>query len=190
MAAILSHAIAGAAIAAALRPRPRPPARYWLFAIFCAVVPDLDVVLVWLGTDYRGMFGHRGLTHSIAFAAALAGLLSLGMPSEPPGRSLRFRFWVAFFAAGLSHGLLDAMMSGGKGVAFFAPFSSKRFHLPFRPIEASPPGRSLFLREGGVKVSGSEMIWIWAPFLALTAVALWLDRRPSRRASPLSSRHE
>ncbi len=77
MAAILSHAVAGAGIAAGLRPRARVPARYWIFAIFCAVIPDFDILLVWMGTDYRGMWGHRGITHSIAFAAALAAALMI-----------------------------------------------------------------------------------------------------------------
>jgi inner membrane protein len=190
MAAILSHAVAGAAIAAALRPHPRPPARYWLYAVFCAVVPDIDVLLVWLGTDYRGMFGHRGITHSIAFAALLAALCALEMSGGSSAQRRSLRLWGALFACGLSHALLDGMMSGGKGVAFFAPFTAKRLHLPIRPIDASPPGRSMLLREGGVKVSASEILWIWVPFLLLAAVALWADRRRAARPAPLSSLHD
>lgn len=189
MAAILSHAVAGAGIAAALRPQPKPPASYWMLAIVCSVIPDLDVILVWLGTDYRGMFGHRGITHSILFAAAVAALLAFLSPAWPE-RTRRFRVWLSFFAAGLSHGVLDALMSEGKGVAFFAPFSSKRFHFPIRPIESSSPGRSIFLREGGVKVSGSEILWIWAPFLLLAAASIWIGRRSVSQTRPLSSRHE
>jgi inner membrane protein len=181
MAAILSHAVAGAGIAAALRPGPRPPARYWILAVACAVAPDLDIVVVWMGANYLGMFGHRGFMHSISFAAALAALLSYGVFSSPRWRELRFRAGIAFFAAGVSHGILDAMMSGGRGVAFFAPFSPGRFHLPIRPIRASPLTSYIFLREGGIRVSGSEIAWIWVPATLLFVLATWFWRRRKMR---------
>jgi inner membrane protein len=180
MAAILSHVIAGAGIAAALRPHPRPPVRYWLLAIFCAVVPDLDIVLVWMGANYLGMFGHRGFMHSIAFATVLAAILAYEIFRSPPWRDFRFCIWLAFLIAGLSHGILDAMMSAGKGVAFFAPFSPARFHLPVRPIRVSPPSSYIFLREGGIRVSSSEIAWIWVPAVLLAASALWLRWRSKR----------
>ena len=173
MAAILSHAVAGAGIAAGLRPRARLPARYWLFAIFCAVIPDFDILLVWMGTNYRGMWGHRGFTHSIAFAAALAALLAYETFPAVPWKPLRFRLWLSFFLVGLSHGILDALMDVGKGVAFLAPFSARRFHFPIRPIQGSPPGNSILLREGGVKISGSELAWIWVPSILLLVFSLW-----------------
>ncbi len=100
MAALLSHAVAGAGIAAALRPSARPPARYWALAVLCAVVPDFDIVVVWMGTNYLGMFGHRGFMHSISFAAALAAVLSYGAFSSPRWRELRFRAGIAFFCRG------------------------------------------------------------------------------------------
>ena len=167
MAAILSHAVTGAGIAAVFRPGPRVTARYWALAIFCAVVPDFDILAVWLGANYLGMFGHRGFLHSIFFAALLAMILSSdAFWTRPPGVS-RSRIAAAFFAAGASHGLLDAMMSAGKGVAFFAPFSRARFHFPIRPIRVSPPSSYIFLREGGIRVSGSELAWIWVPSILL-----------------------
>ena len=180
MAAILSHAVAGAGIAAALRPGPRPPARYWVLAVACAVVPDLDILVVWMGANYLGMFGHRGLMHSIAFAAALAALFSYEAFSSPQWREIRVRAGLAFFAAGVFHGVLDAMMSAGKGVAFLAPFSGARFHFPVRPIRVSPPSSDIFLREGGIRVSGSEIAWIWVPSVVLFALSLWLSSRRAR----------
>lgn len=188
MAAILSHAVAGAGVAAALAPRPRLPIRYWALAVFCAVVPDVDILLVWMGTNYRGMWGHRGFTHSLAFAAALAALLAWEAFPTPAFRQIRGRLWLALFAAGLSHGVLDALMDVGKGVAFFAPLSARRFHFPIRPIHGSPPGGSPLLREGGVKISVSELAWIWLPSAILFAMSLWLRRKAPGRA--LSSTHE
>ncbi len=187
MAAIVSHAVAGVGIAAALSPRQRLPKRYWALAIFCAVIPDFDILLVWMGTDYRGMFGHRGITHSIAFAAALAALFAFEAFPASSWRDLRFRLWLALFAAGVSHGILDALMDVGKGVAFFAPFLARRFHFPVRPIHGSPPGDALLLREGGVKISASELAWIWMPSVILLAIAWWLWRKrggSSRDAVP------
>jgi inner membrane protein len=185
MAALLSHAVAGAGIAAALRPSPSPPARYWALAIFCAVIPDFDIPLVWMGTNYRGMFGHRGITHSIAFAAALAALLAYEAFPAVPWRDLRFRLGFALFAAGVSHGVLDALMDVGKGVAFFAPFSARRFHFPVRPIHGSPPSDAFLLREGGVKISASELAWIWAPSVLLFALSFWFSKRRARSRAGL-----
>jgi inner membrane protein len=189
MAAILSHAVAGAGVAAAFAPRPRLPFRYWAFAVSCAVIPDVDILLVWMGTNYRGMWGHRGFTHSVAFAAALAALLAWEAFPTPAFRQIRGRLWLALFAAGLSHGILDALMDGGKGVAFLAPFWGRRFHFPIRPIQGSPPGGSPLLREGGVKISASELAWIWLPSAILLALSMWL-RRDRSGSRALSSAHE
>ena len=38
----------------------------------CSIVPDLDIVGFEFGIEYGDMLGHRGLTHSILFAALLA----------------------------------------------------------------------------------------------------------------------
>jgi len=181
VAAVLSHAVAGAGIAAALRPGARPPLRYWALAVLCAVVPDLDILVVWMGANYLGMFGHRGFMHSIFFASVFAALLSVGAFSSPRWREFRVRAGIAFFASGVSHGILDAMMSAGRGVAFFAPFSPARFHLPIRPIRVSPPSSYIFLREGGIRVSGSEIAWIWIPAALFVVLTTWLWRRRRMR---------
>ena len=49
--------------------------RLWLFGAACAVVPDVDVFGFWLGIPYEDLLGHRGLTHSLGFAAVLSGLV-------------------------------------------------------------------------------------------------------------------
>ncbi|MGH9443209.1 MAG: metal-dependent hydrolase [Thermoanaerobaculia bacterium] len=181
IAALLSHAVAGAGIATVLRPQFRPPARYWVLAIVCAVAPDLDILGVWMGANYLGMFGHRGFMHSIFFAGILAVLLSCGAFSSSKWRELRFRAGLAFFVAGAFHGILDALMSAGKGVAFFAPFSRARFHFPIRPIRVSPPSSEFLFREGGIRVSGSELLWIWIPSMLLIAVSYWYWKARARR---------
>ena len=44
------------------------PARFWLLSALCAVLPDADVAAFVFGVAYGDVLGHRGLTHSLAFA--------------------------------------------------------------------------------------------------------------------------
>jgi len=62
-----------------------------------------------------------------------------------------------------SHGALDAMTNGGKGVAFFAPFSDGRYFLPFRPLEVSTLDLNRFMSAQGTNVLKSELLWVWTP---------------------------
>jgi inner membrane protein len=142
----------------------------------------VDVAFVWMGARYRGMFGHRGITHSVAFAAAAAAVgVFLLFRGDPP--RLRARIGAVLLLAGLSHPLLDACMASGLGVALLAPFSAARFHSPFRPILVTPPNESRFLDEGGIRVTNSEIAWIWLPSLVVILTALRF--RKSSPASPL-----
>jgi inner membrane protein len=54
------------------------------------------------------------------------------------------------FVVTASHGVLDAMTNGGLGVAFFAPFTSARYFLPFRPVQVSPISLAAFFTHRGV----------------------------------------
>jgi inner membrane protein len=47
-----------------------------------------------------------------------------------------------------SHGLLDAMTDGGRGVALFWPFTARRYFLPWRPIPVAPIGIGFLSGEG------------------------------------------
>ncbi len=176
MAALVSHALAGTAIAAVLRPA-KPPGKYWLAAAVIAVVPDVDVAFVWMGARYRGLFGHRGITHSAAFAAvAAAALVFLLFRRDPP--RLRARVGAVLLLAGLSHPLLDACMASGLGVALLAPFSAARYHSIFRPILVTPANENRFLDEGGIRVTNSEILWIWLPSLVVIFAALRFWKSP------------
>src|SRR5262249_3667882 len=154
---IMSHAVAGAAIAQLLAP-PAARIEYSLAAAVCAMLPDIDVVGFALGVRYGDMLGHRGITHSIAFAA-LAGAGAWVWRRD-------VRLAICLLVATLSHGILDAFTDGGLGVAFFAPFSSVRYFFPWNPIEVSPIGLG-FLSERGLSVLFNEMLWIWTPSIAL-----------------------
>jgi inner membrane protein len=77
-----------------------------------------------------------------------------------------------------SHGLFDAMTDGGLGIAFFSPFDTTRYFLPWRPIRVSPIGPGFF-SDRGMTVLVSEATWLWLPSAALAAVA-WIVRRRER----------
>jgi inner membrane protein len=172
MASVISHPVVLLGLAPFFRSVPR---RAWLVGALCAVVPDLDVVGFWLGIPYGAPLGHRGLTHSIAFAAALAGAATVLAFSRPASRLAVFGF---LFLCGASHGLFDAMTDGGLGVAFFAPFDERRYFLPWRPVRVSPIGLGGFFDRRGIAILRSEIVWIWLPCLLLGALA-W-TARPQR----------
>jgi|ERR1041385_1060095 inner membrane protein len=139
----------------------------------CSVVPDLDVIGFSFGLRYNSMFGHRGFTHSIFFAAALAVAVTLTFfHSNSDGRLLIFGF---LFLSTLSHPILDALTNGGSGVGLLAPFSDKRYFFPYRPIEVSPIGFGFFSPRGW-HVFLSELRWVWLPSSIFFVVAQLVKR--------------
>lgn len=180
-----SHAIAATALGAVMVVGPSR-ARLWILGAVCAVVPDLDVVTMRFGISYRDMLGHRGLSHSLLFAAALASVLTLLMLRKAAGRPKAPTLWLFLFLATASHGLLDAMTTGGLGVAFFAPFSDTRYFLPWRPIIVSPVSIRTFLGHDGLVRLLNEMVWVWLPAATVFLVGLALHR--SQRPSEATSR--
>ena len=157
------------------------PAQFWCAAR--AIAPDADVIGVAFASPFRSLLGHRGLSHSLLFAVAVAAVLvTLGFRRTPDGVS-RVRLGLYFFLATASHGVLDALTDGGPGVAFFAPFHDTRYFFPFRPIVVSPLGIRPFFSEWGVRAIESELVWIWLPSLALTGL-VQLVRRGSAGVRP------
>jgi inner membrane protein len=156
----------------------------WVAGVACAVAPDLDVLGFRFGVQYGDFLGHRGLTHSIPFAAAAtATVVAVCFRNGVTGMSRR-SLWLYLFLAMASHGLLDAFTNGGLGIALLAPFDNSRYFFPVRPIEVSPIGVRSFLRDGGFGVLASEVPWVWLPSILLAAVALgWKRVRRSRPAA-------
>ena len=182
MASAFTHAVAGLAIGTAFR-RPKASTRFWVLGAVGAVLPDIDAVGFWLGVPYDSVLGHRGLTHSLVFAALYAAAC-LPLFDRPQRR----RVWFYLFLATASHGLLDAMTTGGGGVAFFAPIVNDRYFLPWRPILVSPISVTRFFTRRGLAILANEIAWVWIP-CAVFALAMLRLKRP-RAASPESSGHE
>ena len=138
-------------------------ARLLLAGIVCSLLPDADALAFRFNIPYASILGHRGLSHSLAFALALGLAAALIAPLLRSGRKTAF---VVCAGAALSHILLDAMTDGGLGVAAFWPFSEARYFLPWRPIAVSPLALRHFFSQHGINVLGSEARLIWLPCLA------------------------
>jgi inner membrane protein len=175
MASIISHAAAGAALSIAFGPDD-PPVRYWPIVIAVAVLPDLDSFLSYF--RYDPAFGHRGFFHSPFLGLIISFLLVFCFFRDQTLFSARwFRYFFVFFLVWMSHGLLDALTNGGRGVAFLSPFSSKRYFLPWTPIQVSPMRIKSFFSSRGWSVLKSEFAWIWLPGLALIFLSGMVHRR-------------
>jgi inner membrane protein len=181
MPTILSHAIVAAAAAQWWR---RVPARFWFWTVVCPMLPDIDVVGFAFGIRYDDMFGHRGFTHSLFFAAATGLVAAIAVARHAPeGGALEIGgwkpgvivLWAWFTSLTMTHGLLDALTNGGRGIAFFSPLSNERYFFPWRPILVSPIGAGFFSARG-LRVLVSESMWIWLPS-AIIAIAARVVRR-------------
>lgn len=154
--------------------------RLLLAGAVAAIMPDFDVVAFKLGIAYGDAFGHRGASHSLAFALLL-GLLALACARGL--RATRLTAFVFVTLSTLSHAVLDMFTNGGLGVAMWWPVASERLFAPWRVIEVSPIGISRFLTERGLAVLQSELVWVWLPAAAVCIVLL-LWRRAQGRAAP------
>ncbi len=172
MPSIFSHPAVPLAIGYGLGKSPIPLAVV-VTGIVLSIVPDLDSISFILGIPYASDYGHRGFTHSLVFAAALAGVCAFSVFREIRLRS----FWFLFISAA-SHGLLDAFTNGGHGIALLWPFTSERFFAPFQVIEVSPIGKRFF-SERGIAVILSELTWVWLPSVVLGLALKFALRRPS-----------
>lgn len=182
MPTILTHAVAGVAIAQALAPCERR-GEISLFAAGCAMLPDIDVVGFQFGVHYGDLLGHRGLTHSLRFAALVAATVTLLLRHPDLKSDLKgdLRVLACLFAATASHGILDAFTNGGLGVAFLSPFDPARYFFWARPILVSPLSLSAFATRRGALVLESEMEWVWLPAFALLLAARLFRCRPRAR---------
>jgi len=139
--------------------------------IIFAMLPDADVIGFGFGIEYGDIWGHRGATHSILFAA-IAALVATAI-IQPD----RYFVIAAFlFVSMASHGLLDMFTNGGLGAALFWPFYETRYFAPVTPIAVSPIGIGNFMSGRGLAVLKSEFIWIWLPLILFTG-AIWISRR-------------
>jgi inner membrane protein len=179
MASAFTHGIVALSFGKFFFPE-RMPARFWVLLAACTILPDVDVVGFFLGVRYSDTLGHRGFSHSLPFALLVAVLVTVA--AFPAVKRFSKQWWLltaCFFSATASHGVLDAMTDGGYGIAFFSPFSSTRFFLPWRPIEVAPIGVRGFFSRWGWDVLMSELLWIWLPLAVILLLAHAVRRQRS-----------
>lgn len=164
MASAFSHAF----VALALGKVFQHPTMRWpilLSGAVCSIIPDLDVIGFYFGIQYGDLWGHRGMTHSLLFAALLSAAL-VTMWYKLKAKATQVGIFVYLFLCTASHGVLDALTDGGLGVAFFSPFDTSRYFFAARPVAVSPIGISSFFSEDAFHVLASEVTWIWLPTIA------------------------
>lgn len=178
MPSIFSHPAVALGLAPLFQRLRVPRAMLWLGAV-CTIVPDFDVISFAFGVGYGDVLGHRGFTHSLLFAVLLSVILVQVFLSQRDDAS-KPACLVLLFLCTASHGVFDAMTSGGLGVAFFAPFDETRYFFPWRPIRVSPIGFGFFSRRG-LAVLLSEIVWLWLPALFVAGVATVINRWGRKR---------
>ena len=137
--------------------------KFWILGMVCSVLPDADVLGLSFGIPYGSFWGHRGFTHSFLFALLIGIVVTLVFYREQFSKKVGLLLIVYFTLCTASHSILDAMTTGGQGVAFFSPWDNDRYFLPWRPIRVSPIGIANFFTERGINVLLSELIWIGLP---------------------------
>jgi membrane-bound metal-dependent hydrolase YbcI (DUF457 family) len=166
----IGHAIIGAALTCGpsiiLRKRPKPAIA--LMGALVAAAPDLDVIFRVIG-EQKPIWAHRGITHSLGFAAIIAALFAFYQYLFIKNRTQILRSLVLVFALLASHGCIDAFTNKGPRVLLFFPFS-------FEPIRAPEAYRiipvSLIPFERSASDEGERNI-----ILADNSLTTWLPRR-------------
>ncbi|HYD39418.1 MAG TPA: metal-dependent hydrolase [Anaeromyxobacter sp.] len=139
-----------------------------------ALLPDLDGLALVFQPGPGSVWRHRGATHSLAVAVAVALLVTAVVGGL--GRS-RWRMLATALAVAGSHALLDAFTRGAGGPMLFWPFSTEKILFPFAAIPASPLLPRL-LTPRGIDVMLRELV-LFAP---LYAYGLWPRRGGQGRA--------
>jgi inner membrane protein len=175
MASAFGHGYSGVMLGSILYWRSMP-IRFWLASALLAILPDIDAIGFFLGIPYGSTFGHRGFTHSILFALLAGFAAAYWIELYHRGSRMWWLLAAYFFLVVLSHPILDAMTTGGLGVAFFSPFSNERYFFPWRVIQVSPIGVGSFFSEWGRRVMLSEAQWIGLPLLFVWLIIYTIRR--------------
>jgi len=97
MPTIFAHAVSAVALASHYK-RSERPSRFWILAIVCSILPDIDVIGLKFGIiKYGDLFGHRGFSHSLLFAFIVGLLVVLSAFRSIPRFSRQWFSMVLFF---------------------------------------------------------------------------------------------
>lgn len=196
MCSAITHAVLGVAVAR-VGTGAAMPLRFWVAAAVLSVAPDIDGLRHTFGAGWdAGMWGHRGVTHSLVSAMLTAAVATVVLfprwldagAQERVATSGRWsspipkwQVWLILAAAMASHGLTDMLTNGGAGVAEFAPLSVHRYKWAFQPVEVSPMSVGRFIGARGLSILWNELRWVLLPAGAVVAL-VEAARRVARRA--------
>lgn len=162
MASLFGHAFATIALSTSFS-KKRQTFKLIALAIICAIIPDADVLGFKFGVPYDSFWGHRGFSHSFIFSLIFAFFITFLFYRKNFSSKKGIIHILFFFLCTATHPILDAMTSGGYGVAFLSPFNDTRYFFPWRPIKVSPLGIANFFTDRGLRIIKSELIWIGIP---------------------------
>lgn len=145
--------------------------------LFACVLAAVAAVLAFFGSR-RPWSAPRSLGSRRPWSA-VSCQPRLAPPKAGPTVASILQAAVFVFVCAASHPLLDAMTSGGLGVALAWPWSEQRFFAPWRPIRVSPFAPQFFSARG-VATLLSELRWVWLPLA--TAVVAWKLIQPAPAA--------
>ncbi|MBG6132147.1 inner membrane protein [Aquimarina sp. EL_43] len=151
--------------------------KLWVLGIICSILPDADVIGFKFGITYESFWGHRGFSHSLLFALLLGIIVTFIFYFKKAYTKTGVALILYFTVCTAFHGVLDAMTTGGLGIAFFSPFDTTRYFFPWRPIQVSPIGASKFFSTWGIKVLLSELIWVAIPTSIYILVIRYFRKR-------------
>ncbi len=173
MASVFGHAIVGYTISKVIDSKNLK----WLMlaAIFSTILPDFDVIGYRIGIPYESPLGHRGFSHSIVFAVLWSFILMFTI-----GRKHKLIWFLVIFLSVVSHGLLDAITTGGEGVGFFIPFENSRYFLSTRVIRVSPLSIKSFFTDWGLRVIYSEIKYVFFPCLIVISIRFLFNLRKTQ----------
>lgn len=183
MPSAFAHGFVAASLATTLPASIRP--RWFVAALAgLAAAPDLDVIAYSLGVPYAHPLGHRGVTHSLFFAASIGALsFPLWRRALPSHRGLAAALTGLALA---SHGVLDTFTDAGLGIGLFLPFEGSRYFAPWRPILTSPLSVDAFFSGRGLAILQNEALWVGLPCLVfaagVAAIRLFRSARPTPRS--------
>jgi inner membrane protein len=129
-----------------------------------AMLPDADLVMLTFGLPDHGAVGHRGASHSLLVAVVIGLVVALlaRRIGWPPLRTS-----IAATLAVASHGLLDALGRGGRGIPLLWPVSNVRFVAPWRFLPDAPRGLRLLSRHGLFEVALEFVLFFPATIFAV-----------------------
>lgn len=179
--ASIGHLAVGAALGAiySRKTGSNPSVAIVTFATL-AVAPDLDLVTAAFGVTPGTPLSHRGITHSIPFALAIAALVALIART----RGRRLLAGVVTFGSLASHGLLDTMSQLGNGPMMLWPFTTQNYEFLWRPI----PGvlsSSHYLTLQAVPTLALETL-MFLPFIVFALVTCFprrVEKEPAEDAA-------